>query len=39
MNNKYDIKDTVYISDSFAGTYRYVSHNPAKLCRWYKEKQ
>lgn len=24
---------------SFAGTYGYVSHNPARLCRWYKEKQ
>lgn len=23
---------------SLAGTYAYVSHNPARLCRWYKEK-
>lgn len=22
---------------SLAGTYGYVSHNPARLCRWYKE--
>ncbi len=23
---------------SFNGNYGYVSHNPARLCRWYKEK-